>query len=104
MVGMGNIEKFGLKRPMEGPLLLKNTKSKAPVLDIGTLDSGRVELVNGSEKETVESENEGKASKESESGTSGTFELSKEIPKVSRNNLDSRVENIKNQRNQKNLV
>ncbi|XP_040864597.1 alpha/beta hydrolase domain-containing protein 17C isoform X4 [Glycine max] len=50
---------------------------------------------NGSKKDTVESENQGKASKESESGTSGTSELSTEIPEVSRNSLDSRLEKSK---------
>ncbi|XP_042483040.1 probable indole-3-pyruvate monooxygenase YUCCA8 [Macadamia integrifolia] len=60
----GNIEKYGLKRPEMGPLLLKNTEGKTPVLDVGALQkiksgdikvvpgikrfsSGRVELVNG---------------------------------------------------------
>ncbi|RDX86217.1 putative indole-3-pyruvate monooxygenase YUCCA8, partial [Mucuna pruriens] len=67
---LGNIEKFGLKRPSEGPLELKNTKGKTPVLDIGTLKkirsgdikvvpgikrfaNGFVELVNG-EKQDVD--------------------------------------------------
>ncbi|XVF65004.1 hypothetical protein PTKIN_Ptkin09bG0211900 [Pterospermum kingtungense] len=61
---LGNIEKHGLKRPSIGPLELKNTAGKTPVLDIGTLQKirsgdikivpgikrfyrGRVELVNG---------------------------------------------------------
>ncbi|KAJ4968003.1 hypothetical protein NE237_014704 [Protea cynaroides] len=61
---LGNTEKYGLKRPAMGPLLLKNTEGKTPVLDIGTLQKiksgdikvvpeikrfsrGRVELVNG---------------------------------------------------------
>ncbi|GKV19497.1 hypothetical protein SLEP1_g29751 [Rubroshorea leprosula] len=61
---LGNIEKFGLKRPSTGPLELKNTAGKTPVLDIGALEKirtgqikivpgiqrfskGRVELVNG---------------------------------------------------------
>ncbi|XP_073026841.1 probable indole-3-pyruvate monooxygenase YUCCA5 [Primulina eburnea] len=34
---LGNIEKFGLKRPSVGPLELKNTRGKTPVLDIGAL-------------------------------------------------------------------
>lgn len=34
---LGNIEKFGLKRPSIGPLELKNTRGKTPVLDIGAL-------------------------------------------------------------------
>lgn len=61
---LGNIEKYGLKRPSMGPLQLKNTKGKTPVLDIGALEKirsgdikvvpgikrfscGQVELVNG---------------------------------------------------------
>ncbi|KAK8345873.1 hypothetical protein V6Z12_A07G177000 [Gossypium hirsutum] len=61
---LGNIEKYGLKRPSTGPLELKNTKGKTPVLDIGALEKirsgdinvvpgikrfsrGQVELVNG---------------------------------------------------------
>ncbi|KAH7573133.1 hypothetical protein JRO89_XS03G0073800 [Xanthoceras sorbifolium] len=60
----GNVEKYGLKRPSLGPLELKNTLGKTPVLDIGALkrirsgdikvvpgikriSRGRVELVNG---------------------------------------------------------
>lgn len=63
-VVLGNIEKYGLKRPSKGPLQLKNTEGKTPVLDIGALQKirsgeikvvpgikrfspGRVELVNG---------------------------------------------------------
>ncbi|XP_051143195.1 probable indole-3-pyruvate monooxygenase YUCCA9 [Andrographis paniculata] len=34
---LGNIEKHGLKRPAIGPLELKNTRGKTPVLDIGAL-------------------------------------------------------------------
>ncbi|PSR86394.1 Indole-3-pyruvate monooxygenase [Actinidia chinensis var. chinensis] len=61
---MGNIEKYGLKRPSIGPLELKNTQGKTPVLDVGALQKirsrdikvvpgikrfskGTVELVNG---------------------------------------------------------
>ena len=61
---LGNLEKHGLKRPSTGPLQLKNTEGKTPVLDIGALNKirsgeikvvtgikrffqGRVELVNG---------------------------------------------------------
>ncbi|KAL3828328.1 hypothetical protein ACJIZ3_017130 [Penstemon smallii] len=46
---LGNIEKYGLKRPTMGPLELKNCEGKTPVLDIGTLSRIRsgVELVNG---------------------------------------------------------
>ena len=65
---LGNIEKYGLKRPSIGPLELKNIAGKTPVLDIGALQKirsgdikivpgikrftrGKVELVNG---ETLE--------------------------------------------------
>lgn len=47
---LGNIERFGLKRPSEGPLEFKNTKGKTPVLDIGTLEkirSGDIKVVPG---------------------------------------------------------
>ncbi|XP_052196425.1 probable indole-3-pyruvate monooxygenase YUCCA7 [Diospyros lotus] len=61
---LGNIEKYGLKRPVVGPLQLKSTQGKTPVLDIGALQKircgeikvvpgikrfspGRVELING---------------------------------------------------------
>ncbi|KAJ4955808.1 hypothetical protein NE237_012591 [Protea cynaroides] len=61
---LGNIEKYGLKRPAMGPLEVKNIEGKTPVLDIGALQKiksgdikvvpgikrfshGRVELVNG---------------------------------------------------------
>lgn len=65
---LGNIEKHGLKRPAMGPLLLKDTAGKTPVLDIGALQKikskeieivpgikkfsqGRVEFVNGTNLE-----------------------------------------------------
>lgn len=65
---LGNIEKYGLKRPSVGPLELKNTQGKTPVLDIGALEKirsreikvvpgikrfscGMVELVNGEKLE-----------------------------------------------------
>ncbi|XAR61021.1 Indole-3-pyruvate monooxygenase [Bertholletia excelsa] len=65
---LGNIEKHGLKRPTVGPLELKNTRGKTPVLDIGALEKirsgdisvvpgikrfsrGTVELVNGEKLE-----------------------------------------------------
>ncbi|KAL0305153.1 UNVERIFIED_CONTAM: putative indole-3-pyruvate monooxygenase YUCCA8 [Sesamum angustifolium] len=65
---LGNIEKYGLKRPSTGPLELKNTQGKTPVLDIGALEKirsreiqvvpgikrfscGMVELVNGEKLE-----------------------------------------------------
>ena len=61
---LGNVKKHGLKRPTLGPLEVKNTLGKTPVLDIGALkkirsgkikvvpgikrfSQGRVELVNG---------------------------------------------------------
>lgn len=67
---LGSVAKYGLKRPLEGPLELKNKQGKTPVLDIGTLakirsgeikvvpgikrfNNGEVELVNG-EKHDVD--------------------------------------------------
>lgn len=47
---LGNIEKYGMKRPKMGPLQLKNTRGKTPVLDIGALEkirSGNIDVVNG---------------------------------------------------------
>ncbi|KAL7209802.1 hypothetical protein ACSBR1_031380 [Camellia fascicularis] len=47
---LGNIEKYGLKRPSIGPLQLKNTEGKTPVLDIGTIQkirSGEIKVVPG---------------------------------------------------------
>lgn len=47
---LGNIEKLGLKRPSTGPLKLKNTEGKTPVLDIGALEkirSGDIKVVPG---------------------------------------------------------
>ncbi|XP_073063992.1 probable indole-3-pyruvate monooxygenase YUCCA9 [Primulina eburnea] len=35
---LGNVVKYGLKRPSVGPLELKNTQGKTPVLDIGALE------------------------------------------------------------------
>nr|QLD98964.1 YUCCA9 [Lilium sp. c111111] len=63
-VVLGDMEKYGLKRPSVGPMELKNTHGKSPVLDIGALakirsgdikvvpgikkfSTGRVELVDG---------------------------------------------------------
>ncbi|PIN17728.1 Flavin-containing monooxygenase [Handroanthus impetiginosus] len=65
---LGNIEKYGLKRPYLGPLELKNNHGKTPVLDLGALEKirsrdikivpgikrflcGMVELVNGEKLE-----------------------------------------------------
>ena len=47
---LGDIKKYGLKRPSEGPLELKNTQGKTPVLDIGALGkirSGEIKVVPG---------------------------------------------------------
>lgn len=47
---LGNVEKYGLKRPEMGPLELKNSAGKTPVLDIGTLKkirSGEIKVVPG---------------------------------------------------------
>ncbi|XP_073047577.1 probable indole-3-pyruvate monooxygenase YUCCA5 [Primulina eburnea] len=47
---LGNIEKYGIKRPCLGPLQLKNSEGKTPVLDIGTLSkirSGDIRIVPG---------------------------------------------------------
>lgn len=47
---LGNLEKYGLKRPSIGPLQLKNTAGKTPVLDIGALKkirSGEIKVVPG---------------------------------------------------------
>ncbi|XP_065002237.1 probable indole-3-pyruvate monooxygenase YUCCA5 isoform X1 [Musa acuminata AAA Group] len=46
----GNVEKLGLKRPSTGPLELKNTQGRTPVLDIGALGkirSGEIKVVPG---------------------------------------------------------
>eukprot|EP00257_Ricinus_communis_P004701 XP_002518191.2 probable indole-3-pyruvate monooxygenase YUCCA3 [Ricinus communis] len=50
---LGNLEKHGLKRPCVGPLQLKNSEGKTPVLDIGALDkikSGKIKVVPGIKK------------------------------------------------------
>lgn len=47
---LGNMEKYGLKRPSTGPLELKNTQGRTPVLDIGALGkikSGEIKVVPG---------------------------------------------------------
>lgn len=47
---LGDVEKYGLKRPSTGPLELKNTQGKTPVLDIGALEkirSGDIKVVPG---------------------------------------------------------
>ncbi|GAY66843.1 hypothetical protein CUMW_252030 [Citrus unshiu] len=50
---LGNVEKYGLKRPPTGPIELKNTEGKTPVLDIGALQkirSGDIKVVPGIKK------------------------------------------------------
>ncbi|KAL2540710.1 putative indole-3-pyruvate monooxygenase YUCCA8 [Abeliophyllum distichum] len=50
---LGNIEKYGLKRPSVGPLELKNTQGKTPVLDIGAIEkirSREIQVVPGIKK------------------------------------------------------
>ncbi|WJX79131.1 trkA [Trifolium repens] len=47
---LGDMEKYGIKRPSMGPLQLKNTEGKTPVLNIGTFDkikSGDIKVVPG---------------------------------------------------------
>ncbi|XP_074565060.1 putative indole-3-pyruvate monooxygenase YUCCA7 [Curcuma longa] len=47
---LGNVSKLGLKRPSAGPLELKNTQGRTPVLDNGTLakiKSGDIKVVPG---------------------------------------------------------
>lgn len=50
---LGNVEKYGVKRPPMGPLELKNTVGKTPVLDIGALQkikSGEIKIAPGIKK------------------------------------------------------
>lgn len=50
---LGNTDSYGLKRPSTGPMELKNTHGKTPVLDIGALEkirSGHIEVVPGIKK------------------------------------------------------
>ncbi|WOL09918.1 hypothetical protein Cni_G18671 [Canna indica] len=47
---LGNVEKYGLRRPSMGPLELKNTQGRTPVLDVGALAkvrSGDIKVVPG---------------------------------------------------------
>ncbi|KAL8479762.1 hypothetical protein ACS0TY_026628 [Phlomoides rotata] len=47
---LGNIEKYGVKRPSKGPLEVKKREGKTPVLDIGTLArirTGEIKVVCG---------------------------------------------------------
>ncbi|GAA0162809.1 hypothetical protein Leryth_016798 [Lithospermum erythrorhizon] len=50
---LGNLEKLDIKRPSMGPLQLKDSQGKTPVLDIGTLQkirSGDIKVVPGIKK------------------------------------------------------
>ncbi|GAA0154022.1 oxygenase [Lithospermum erythrorhizon] len=50
---LGNTNSYGLRRPIKGPLELKNTQGKTPVLDIGALErirSGEIKVVPGINK------------------------------------------------------
>ncbi|KAK1435385.1 hypothetical protein QVD17_01146 [Tagetes erecta] len=50
---LGNLGKYGIKRPLMGPIELKNSKGKTPVLDIGALEkikSGMIQIVPGIKK------------------------------------------------------
>lgn len=47
---LGSTEKYGLRRPSVGPLQLKNTQGRTPVLDVGALakvKSGDIKVVPG---------------------------------------------------------
>ncbi|KAG2641671.1 probable indole-3-pyruvate monooxygenase YUCCA9 isoform X2 [Panicum virgatum] len=47
---LGDLDKHGIRRPPGGPLELKNTRGRTPVLDIGALDrirAGDIEVVPG---------------------------------------------------------
>ncbi|CAN0920358.1 Probable indole-3-pyruvate monooxygenase YUCCA8 [Linum grandiflorum] len=50
---IGNLKRYGLKRPSVGPLTMKNTEGKTPVLDVGALEkirSGEIKVVPGIKK------------------------------------------------------
>lgn len=50
---LGNTEKYGLRRPLIGPLQLKNTERKTPVLDMGAMQkirSKEIKIVPGIKK------------------------------------------------------
>ncbi|KAF2295304.1 hypothetical protein GH714_032523 [Hevea brasiliensis] len=68
--------------------LCKERHLKKFVLTVGKTKTA----TNGSKKTTVELENQNKPS---ESGTSDTFELGADLPEISRNSLDSRLEKSK---------
>ena len=59
---------------------------------VQTLGKSKSGGTNGPKKSTVESDTQ---SKPSDSGTSDTFELGADVPEVSRNSLDSRLEKSK---------
>jgi indole-3-pyruvate monooxygenase len=43
----GNTDRYGIKRPLMGPLELKNKAGKTPVLDVGAMDkirNGRIKV------------------------------------------------------------
>lgn len=47
---LGDVEKYGLRRPSTGPLELKNREGRTPVMDIGALGkirSGDIKVVPG---------------------------------------------------------
>ncbi|CAA7403301.1 unnamed protein product [Spirodela intermedia] len=47
---LGNLERYGIRRPSDGPMELKNKEGKTPVLDIGALGkirSGDIKVVPG---------------------------------------------------------
>ncbi|XP_058112037.1 probable indole-3-pyruvate monooxygenase YUCCA4 [Magnolia sinica] len=47
---LGNTDRFGLRRPKTGPIELKNTTGKTPVLDVGALakiKSGKIKVMEG---------------------------------------------------------
>ncbi|KAF7811283.1 alpha/beta hydrolase domain-containing protein 17B-like isoform X1 [Senna tora] len=62
---------------------------------VQTIAKSKAAAANGTRKDTVETENQSKASKESEGGPSETIELVADLPEASRNSLDSRLEKSK---------
>ncbi|MFS7968410.1 putative indole-3-pyruvate monooxygenase [Helianthus anomalus] len=50
---LGDLEKYGIKRPRMGPIELKNALGKTPVLDVGAsheIKSGKIQIVPGIKK------------------------------------------------------
>lgn len=46
---IGNTDQLGIRRPATGPIELKNTTGKTPVLDVGALSAikaGKIKVVN----------------------------------------------------------